>query len=184
MRFKSEFSFCFIEMTTQTPKKKNEGEWFSGFEREFEEIEVIISQMIQKMMDKKNVPKNQPLIMGFAMKFNENGEPSVQEFDNFWDDAGIEISEIEPLVQIQNLDQTILLTVELPGVQKQDIDLNCRQNTIIVSALNEKGNYYKKIRLPERIHPNQTKARFNNNILEIELVKKELLAAQNKIEIE
>ncbi|MBU0636579.1 Hsp20 family protein [Candidatus Micrarchaeota archaeon] len=164
-------------------KKKEFSPEMPGFDFEFEKIEGRVNEMISKMIDNPDFPSDQPIVMGFALKMGENGQPLIQEFNNFKENE-VEIEETEPLVETQNLEKSVIVTIELPGVKKQEIDLNSKSRSLTVSVWNEHQQFFKHISLPEEILSQKTKARFKNGILEIQLLKKKPVAQKNKIKIE
>jgi HSP20 family protein len=94
----------------------------------------------------------------------------------------------EPFVDIFDRGDKFVITVELPGVRKEDIKLRVTEDTVYIEAqirrekeLEEEGairieryysGYRRVIRLPEEVIPEKAKARYNNGVLEIELPKK------------
>jgi len=102
----------------------------------------------------------------------------------------ISISETwrEPFVDIFDRGDRFVITVELPGVRKEDIKLRVTEDTVYIEAqirrekeLEEEGavrieryysGYRRVIRLPEEVIPEKAKARYNNGVLEIEIPKK------------
>jgi HSP20 family protein len=93
----------------------------------------------------------------------------------------------EPFVDIFDRGDRFVITVELPGVRKEDIKLRVTEDTVYLEAqvkrekeLEEEGairieryysGYRRVIRLPEEVIPEKTKARYNNGVLEIEIPK-------------
>ncbi|ASJ13633.1 Hsp20/alpha crystallin family protein [Thermococcus radiotolerans] len=94
----------------------------------------------------------------------------------------------EPFVDIFDRGDRFVITVELPGVRKEDIKLRVTEDTVYLEAqvkrekeLETEGaikieryysGYRRVIRLPEEVIPEKTKARYNNGVLEIEIPKK------------
>jgi HSP20 family protein len=94
----------------------------------------------------------------------------------------------EPFVDIFDRGDKFVITVELPGVRKEDIKLRVTEDAVYIEAqikrekeLEEEGairieryytGYRRVIRLPEEVIPEKAKARYNNGVLEIELPKK------------
>ncbi|WP_297458139.1 Hsp20/alpha crystallin family protein [Thermococcus sp.] len=103
---------------------------------------------------------------------------------------GVAVSETwrEPFVDIFDRGDKFVITVELPGVRKEDIKLRVTEDTVYIEAqikrekeLEEEGairieryysGYRRVIRLPEEVIPEKAKARYKNGVLEIELPKK------------
>jgi HSP20 family protein len=94
----------------------------------------------------------------------------------------------EPFADIFDRGDRFVITVELPGVRKEDIKLRVTEDTVYIEAqvrrekeLEQEGairieryysGYRRVIRLPEEVIPEKAKARYNNGVLEIELPKK------------
>lgn len=101
-----------------------------------------------------------------------------------------EVSETwrEPFADIFDRGDRFVITVELPGVRKEDIKLRVTEDTVYIEAqmrrekeLEQEGairieryysGYRRVIRLPDEVIPEKAKARYNNGVLEIEIPKK------------
>lgn len=151
----------------ETKKKKQWLKRNPSFDSEFEKIENMLNEMLDQLMETEAFSDNQPHVVGFAFRLGEDGKPVAQEFSDIRHSQ-----EPEPLVETQKREQSFLVTMELPGIQKHDVDLKIEKKSIAVSAWNETKNYFKLIALPEEIAEHKTKAVFNNGILEIEAFKK------------
>jgi len=91
-------------------------------------------------------------------------------------------------------DDQIIVKTDLPGVKKEDINIELTENTISISAVFEEeievkeANFVKKerkygearreIRLPEKIKVEEAKAKFENGVLTVELPKVEVKKKQ------
>jgi len=94
-----------------------------------------------------------------------------------------------PDVDIIDLGTEIHLVADLPGVKKEDIDINLTPDTIEISAESkaeiareqqpyarrERGYmaYKRRVYLPAPVIPEKAKARFNNGVLEVTMPRKE-----------
>lgn len=91
---------------------------------------------------------------------------------------------IEPLYNIVESEDEIRVSIDLPGVEKEDIKLNLQEDELIVEGVCKKetpsvrrlagrGPLYYSIRisLPMKVDEESAKARYINGILEIVLVK-------------
>lgn len=92
-------------------------------------------------------------------------------------------------VQVQELDDTTLITAELPGVKKEQINIDVLDRSITITVKNmevvteedEKNNYYKKsqsmqhlsrnIYLGQLIDESKVKATYQNGLLKIHVPK-------------
>lgn len=91
-------------------------------------------------------------------------------------------------------DDQIIIKTDLPGVKKEDINIELTENTISISAVFEEeievkeANFVKKerkygearreMRLPEKIKVEEAKAKFENGVLTVELPKVEVKKKQ------
>jgi HSP20 family protein len=81
-------------------------------------------------------------------------------------------------------EEDLLVTVELPGVKKEDVDLRMRDNVIYVRVQREDVEFLGHIHSAEKIHPNKAKASFQNGLLDIKVPLKEKKSSALKIEID
>ena len=96
----------------------------------------------------------------------------------------------EPLVDIYETDEDIVIIAELPGVEKEDIQLHIYNKTLEIKAEAKKGElkrrysrFYTKVTLPAEVDPLKAKASFKNGVLEVKLPKREV-ARRFSIKIE
>jgi len=94
-----------------------------------------------------------------------------------------------PIADMYETDNEVIIQVEVPGVDKKDIQLEINDNKLILKAENkeeseindEKKGYYKIERnynsysrsfyLPEYVESDKIKASYNNGVLEIHIPK-------------
>ena len=106
-----------------------------------------------------------------------------------------------PLVDICETEDTIVLTAELPGMKKDDVSVEVKDNTLTIKGErkfereSEEKNYTRVERsygtfqrvftLPHLIRQDNIKARYENGILEITLPKEgESKTTHIKVEVE
>ena len=94
-----------------------------------------------------------------------------------------------PRVDVSETDREILLEVELPGIDKKDIKIEIKDNTLYISGErnHEKktdntevyrverhyGKFERSFGLPETVDANKTAAKYKDGILELTLPKNE-----------
>jgi len=104
-------------------------------------------------------------------------------------DDDISMSAWKPLVDIYETDEAIILKAELPGIKKEDVSVEVKDNVITLKGVRteekeiKEKNYYRKERafgtfsrafnLQHRIQPDKIKARFKDGVLKIEIPKPE-----------
>jgi HSP20 family protein len=65
----------------------------------------------------------------------------------------------------------VSITVEIPGVEKNDIDLSVVGQTLKIKVDSAERRYFKEVQLPAHVDPGSTKATYNNGVLDITLCK-------------
>ena len=76
----------------------------------------------------------------------------------------------------------ITLTIDMPGVQKKDIDLNVSKFKVSVKAETEGRDYTFEKRFETMLNPDEVTANLNNGVLDIKIQKDKSLDG-NKITI-
>jgi len=67
----------------------------------------------------------------------------------------------------------VAITVEIPGVEREDIDLNATNDALEIKVDTPQRKYHKKLVLPCDVLPKTTKATYKNGILDIVLKRRE-----------
>lgn len=94
-----------------------------------------------------------------------------------------------PKMDIIDRDNEIVVRAEIPGVEKEDIDVSVTDNTITIKGATryeqteEEGNYYRSeisrgafsrtVALPAEVDADKSSATFKNGMLELKLTKLE-----------
>ena len=129
----------------------------------------------RKLPDGSIVKTFGPVVYGYSMTMGPDGKPVIREFGNFKPSRvrGLPTrgEQREPLVDVITGDELVQVTAEVPGVDKQDIDLTVAENSLIISVDTEKYKYHKEVPLPERIDPESASATYKNGVLEVSLRK-------------
>ncbi len=98
----------------------------------------------------------------------------------------LERRELRPLTQITETDDQIIVTIDLPCVTKENVDLKSTEDTLTIKAKMtecvrllhhgkreaEFENYRKSIKLPSTVDPAKAQASFKNGLLQVTLPKK------------
>jgi len=96
----------------------------------------------------------------------------------------------EPFIDVMEKDKEIIATAEMPGLEKQDIKINVTEDMLEISAETKQeekkeekgyiyrerrsGSYYRAISLPSPVDPDNSKATYENGVLEIKMPKTEV----------
>lgn len=141
-----------------------------------------IREDIQRMTEEfmrmfSNAQPGKPFVRGFKVQFDSQGKPVIEDFGNrsIHNQKGKHTisDEREPLTDIIECDSTVAVTVEIPGVEKKDIDLNITEENLEISVDKSQRKYHKVINLPGKVKPKSTKATYKNGILDIVIEKKD-----------
>ncbi|MFP3871424.1 MAG: archaeal heat shock protein Hsp20 [Candidatus Natronoplasma sp.] len=141
---------------------------FQDMDKEFERMR----KLAEDMLERGRSTGKDPLVYGFSIRQGPSGQPKIEEFGNardyFKGDKEQEKSEWTPLTDVQETEDKVKVTVDIPGVEKESIDLNVKDDRLIVSV---DGNrrYRKKVDLPAKVDTSDAQATYNNGILEVEL---------------
>lgn len=96
----------------------------------------------------------------------------------------------KPFIDIAETDKEVIATVDMPGLNKEDIKINLTEDRLEISAETKQdeekkekgyiykerrsGSYYRSISLPSSIDSDNAKASYNNGVLEIKMPKTDI----------
>lgn len=166
--------------------------------REFEEMRQDMTKMFEETVrDIDKVPKDLireydtptggrvrevgPLVYGYSVTVGPDGKPKVKEFGNVKSLGGggggmtppALTAEREPMADVTTSDKDVKVTVEMPGVSKQDIKINAQDYSVEVSTIESASKKYRRlIELPQDADLETAKSTYTNGILEITFKKK------------
>ena len=150
------------------------------FERIFDEMQRMFEstgfrEMIEEML-REDFGSNKRFIHGLKINIGPDGKPKIQEFGNcpLKNPQGKPTisEEYEPLADIIEGDEEVTVTVEIPGVEKEDIDLNVTEDTIEITVDNPKREYHELLNLPCGVKPKTMKATYKNGVLDVVVKRK------------
>ncbi|MEW5936774.1 MAG: archaeal heat shock protein Hsp20 [Candidatus Thermoplasmatota archaeon] len=166
-------------------KRWMDDEDFGGWdiEEEFERMQRYMERVMHEMLHGEHgALAREPFVYGFSMRVGPDGKARIQRFGNtrpmmgdaYMDESGRRetMGEREPLTDVISTGGSIAVTIEIPGVRKEDIDLTVGETKLTISVDAESRRYYKDIELPESVDPNSAKATYNNGVLDITLKKR------------
>lgn len=182
-------------MVRKKDKDKEPFDWFEdwpswGFEDIFEEFDERfrkmqrhINRMLREAMEGR-IGEGKPFIYGWSLRIGPDGKPQFTEFGNVKPMGIREEAVREPLVDVIEGDEKVSVTAEVPGVSKNDIDLEITENELIIKVDTKDRKYYKEVELPCEVDPNSAKATYQNGVLDVELKKAKPKKKGKKIKIE
>lgn len=112
-------------------------------------------------------------IYGFTVRTGLGGLPTVERFGNVRESpAGPVVSEErEPLVDVFDEEDTVVVVAELPGATEGSIDLDVRGKTLSLRARGPNCRYAREVDLPVEVDPHSLERSYHNGVLEVRLRK-------------
>ncbi len=126
-----------------------------------------------------------PFFYGRSWSMRPGEEPEVREFGNIHPgEQTIEIGERRPLVDVFDSDGTVHVVAEMPGIEKQDVELSIDGRVLEIKASRGDRRYNETVELPAEVEENSAKATYKNGVLEVTLKKKGNSKNKKKIHVE
>lgn len=174
----------FDEDKNKRRRRKNPFDMF-GFDDDFikdifndERIMDDIRRMTEEMMKMfTNARPGKSVVHGYKINIGPDGKPRIEDFGNkpikSPEGEPLISEEREPLTDIIEGNTDVAVTVEIPGVEKEDIDLNVKNDILEIRVNTPDRKYHKSLDLPCDVIPNTTKATYKNGILDVVIKRKE-----------
>jgi HSP20 family protein len=139
---------------------------FEAMEKMIEELQNDIEHSFKELQNVDDF-ESRPLIYGFSMSLGPDGKPVVRTFG----DKEIETRCREPVYEqfVKTDTDEVIVTVEMPGIDKDDIELNVSDSKLIITTPNVERRYKADIDLKEIVDPKSAKASYRNGILSVTL---------------
>ncbi|AEA46761.1 archaeal heat shock protein Hsp20 [Archaeoglobus veneficus] len=145
------------------------------FGREFELFDEIFDRMMRdfdEIFRRAASGEIKPIVRGFSIRIGPDGKPEIREFGTKPEGVSQGIEERKPLIDVMETDEEVHVIAEMPGVNKDDIDVSASETSVEIKAEGENRKYYEVVDLPCEVVPDSAKARYNNGVLEIIFKKK------------
>jgi len=113
-------------------------------------------------------------IYGFNIRTMAGGTPTIETFGNIrrTPRGPVVEEEREPIVDIFDEEDHILIVAELPGVSEDDINIKVAGDILKISAETGDRKYSKEILLSSKVREDKIESSYKSGILEVKLVKK------------
>jgi len=159
---------------------------------ESDEIDHLFQEMMQPfrrldtiwndMKSSDNAQTFGPYYYGYSMTMGQDGKPVVKEYGNVRPGL-LSTSEIrEPFadVIIDNKEKVLKIVAEMPGVEKNDIEIKVVGRTVNLDAKNGDKKYHAEIPIKQKVDEDSAKATYSNGILEVKFRLEEDVRPQAK----
>jgi len=172
------------------PRRSRGFDIFDEFEEQFRRMQQRMNSLYQRTLRGEfgTTDDNKPRIYGWTYRVSSDGKPVFQEFGNIPENPLSKPDELpgsrEPLVDVQENDKQVTVIAEIPGVSKEDVDLEVTNDTLTIKVDNPERKYYKEVQLPAEVDENSGDAKFNNGVLSITLNKLKPKKKGKKIKVD
>jgi len=169
-------------MTDKKRKGKGEpGSGLDGISKRFGNLLDPISRMAEEGTEEltrtgeiKGLSGKARGVYGFTVKMGLGGQPSIQQFGNLREtEKGPAVAEVrEPIVDVFDEGDFVLVIAELPGVEESHIHIEVREDVLELTAEAKDRQYHKEVLLPSLVDADSMESTFKNGVLEMKLAKR------------
>lgn len=133
------------------------------FESDTEEMEELLRGL-----------QGNPMILGFSVTADSDGRVRLNPFGNLSTEGSAPSvkNEREPLIEVMEQDDVIIIVAELPGVQKEDIQVTITETQVTIRVDAPRRKYFKVIDLTIPCKREVVRFTYANGILEVHLQKR------------
>jgi HSP20 family protein len=156
---------------------KKRSEWDEFF-KEFDKLEKMVDGMVNDsakdfIAEKEEKKFPNPYVFGFSVSIGPDGRPQVHRFGSLQSPLqGAQVEkENEPLLDVLDCKKEIIVTVELPSVDKKDIKLDVSESTLRISVDTPERSFYRNLCLPAKVRADSMQTTYKNGVLEVRLKK-------------
>lgn len=124
-------------------------------------------------IDLSHLKKGMKGVFGFSVKTAAGGKPIVEPFGNIKKTPkGPKVEEErEPIIDVFDETEEIKVYAEMPGVSKEDIKLDLKEDILDISARSGDRKYHKEVLLPAKLKTENMTSSYTNGMLEVKIKK-------------
>jgi len=147
-------------------------------DRDFAEAEEMLNRMFGTVRDitpSADALTEFPYYYGYQITVGPDGRPRIREFGNVKPTAKglVEQSGVrQPLSVLDEKENKLTITAEMPGVNKEDIKLNVTDQYATIHAERGDKKYHADIPVSVDFDESSAKASYSNGILELKIKPK------------
>ena len=148
------------------------GGLFKGLGNLIDLASKLSEEGVERRGEIRGLPKGAKGVYGFSIR-TLAGKPVIETFGNIKETTqGPVVEEVrEPIVDIFDEEERILVIAELPGVSEGQVKIEVAGDILNLTASDGDRKYAKEILLPSKVKPQPVKSSYRNGILEITLEK-------------
>jgi HSP20 family protein len=156
-------------------RKKKKAPWFNDIYEELEKLGDLIDETIQKAFEtsSEKTPLDRSRTQGFSIRMGPDGKTRIQEFNKrkFRPKKTSKFKEPDPLVDLIENDESLVVLAALPGVNRDAINLRMTKNRLTISVDAPNLKHRKELKLPAKVDPKSARASCKNGVLKVKLRK-------------
>ena len=113
-------------------------------------------------------------IYGLNVRVGLGGDPTIEHFGNIHatEHGPVVAEEREPLVDLFDEGDVLLVVAELPGVEEDEIQVEVKDDVLSLSTVGDR-KYTKEILLSSLVDPATMETTYRNGVLEVRLSKQQ-----------
>jgi HSP20 family protein len=148
------------------------GGLFKGLGNLIDLASKLSEEGVERKGEIKGFPKGTRGVYGFSIR-TLAGKPVIESFGNIRETAkGPVVEEVrEPIVDVFDEKDRILVIIELPGVSEEEIIIEVTGDILNLTASDSDRKYAREILLPCKVKADSVKTSYKNGILEVTLEK-------------
>jgi len=140
-------------------RKRRFDPWFGEFFEEADKMEKTMDNMIRQAFG--SPAERERARRRYAYQFGDF---------HLTHSGGSQISEeYEPLVDVFKDETSVVIVADLPGIEKDTIEVNATEDKVIILVDSPKRKYYQELNLPAKVDPKSSVASYKNGVLEVRL---------------
>lgn len=124
-------------------------------------------------LDLGHLRKGMKGVFGFSVRTAVGGKPIVEPFGNIkkTPKGPIVEEEREPITDVFDEKEEIIVIAEMPGINEEDIKLDLKGDILDISAQSQDRKYHKEVLLLAKVKPETLTSSYKNGILEVKVSK-------------
>jgi HSP20 family protein len=147
-------------------KRRYLREVLDELDRYFDEFEKTVQDSIRSSLSAGESLLRKPVVSGVALGLTPEGRPSVQFFgDRIEGRDGFRTPIYEQMLDENQ--ETLRLIVELPGVEKDAIDISAQEEKVVVKTTQPERKYSVEVPLKNEVDPESGRATYSNGLLDV-----------------
>jgi HSP20 family protein len=150
----------------------------------FRDFDEMFNEMLREL-ESGGLPQGGPFFYGFSMNQRPGEEPEIREFGNIHPGRDtIEVGERKPLIDVFDTDDTVQVVAEMPGIEKEDVELNVDGRNLEIRAAHGDRRYNETVGLPADVDEDSARATYKNGVLEVTFRKTPKAKKGKKINVD